>query len=237
MLETWFWTQNQCFEAWGIIWDNFKKPQIDLNAKNWVQELNVVLTLEIRNNANQPILWFFWLNKLTAVSAPIWSQNFTYKTCMAVPMMCGVSLGHLSLPHGPYNEMSTWIIKNHGTMVEWATAKMGMTIISIHIVPTVIWPGEELGSSCRPEEFSSCLGQALIKTDIAGSAVQSKWLPDVCKIVTYLKWVKECIVMPQNNACIVRLWLGGLLCPLHNTKVCCQLKICHHLASLDQHGW
>ena len=26
MLETWFWTQNQCFEAWGIIWDNFKKP-------------------------------------------------------------------------------------------------------------------------------------------------------------------------------------------------------------------
>ena len=40
MLETWFWTQNQCFEAWGIIWDNFKKPQIDLNAKNWVQELN-----------------------------------------------------------------------------------------------------------------------------------------------------------------------------------------------------
>ena len=48
--------------------------------------------------------------------------------------------------------------------------------------------------------------------------------------------VKECIVMPQNNACIVRLWLGGLLCPLHNTKVCCQLKICHHLASLDQHG-
>ena len=59
MLETWFWTQNQCFEAWGIIWDNFKKPQIDLNTKNWVQELNVVLTLEIRNNANQPILWFF----------------------------------------------------------------------------------------------------------------------------------------------------------------------------------
>ena len=54
MLETWFWTQNQCFEAWGIIWDNFKKPQIDLNAKNWVQELNVVLTLEIQNNANQP---------------------------------------------------------------------------------------------------------------------------------------------------------------------------------------
>ena len=92
------------------------------------------------------VLWFFWLNKLTAASAPIKSQNFMYKTCMAVPMMCGVSLGHLSLPHGPYNEMSTWIIKNHGTMVEWATAKMGMTIISIHIVPTVIWPGEELGS-------------------------------------------------------------------------------------------
>ena len=24
MLETWFWTQNQCFEAWGITWDNFR---------------------------------------------------------------------------------------------------------------------------------------------------------------------------------------------------------------------
>ena len=54
MLEAWIWTQNQCFEAWGIIWDNFKKPQIDLNAKNWVQELNVVSTLEIRNNVNRP---------------------------------------------------------------------------------------------------------------------------------------------------------------------------------------
>ena len=66
------------------------------------------------------VLWFFWLNKLTAASAPIKSQNFMYKTCMAVPMMCGVSLGHLSLPHGPYNEMSTWIIKKeiwyHGGM-------------------------------------------------------------------------------------------------------------------------
>ena len=31
MLETWF-----CFGAWGIIWDYFQKPQIDLKAKNWV---------------------------------------------------------------------------------------------------------------------------------------------------------------------------------------------------------
>ena len=144
MLKTWFWWQNQCFWAWRIIWYNFQKPEIDLNAKNWVQELNVVLRSGTMPTG--PILWFFWLNKLTAASAPIKSQNFMYKTCMAVPMMCGVSLGPLWLPHGPYNEMSTWIIKNHGTMVEWATAKMGMTIISIHIVPTVIWPGEELGS-------------------------------------------------------------------------------------------
>ena len=30
MLETWFWCQNQ----WGIIWDYFQKPQIDLKATN-----------------------------------------------------------------------------------------------------------------------------------------------------------------------------------------------------------
>ena len=42
MLETWFWCQNQCFEVWGIIWDNFQKPQIDPKAKNRVEGLKEV---------------------------------------------------------------------------------------------------------------------------------------------------------------------------------------------------
>ena len=39
MLETWFLWQNQCFGVWGIIWDHFQKPKIDLKAKNWVEGL------------------------------------------------------------------------------------------------------------------------------------------------------------------------------------------------------
>ena len=42
MLETWFWWQNQCFVAWGIIWDYFQKPQIDLKATNRVEGLKEV---------------------------------------------------------------------------------------------------------------------------------------------------------------------------------------------------
>ena len=39
MLETWFWCQTPGFWVWGIIWDHFQKPQIDLKAKNWVDGL------------------------------------------------------------------------------------------------------------------------------------------------------------------------------------------------------
>ena len=39
MLETWFWWQNQCFGVWGIIWDSYQKPHIDLKAKNWTERL------------------------------------------------------------------------------------------------------------------------------------------------------------------------------------------------------
>ena len=42
MLETWFCWQNQCFGAWGIIWDYFQKPQIDLKATNRVEGLKEV---------------------------------------------------------------------------------------------------------------------------------------------------------------------------------------------------
>ena len=35
MLETSF----LCFEVWGIIWDHFQKPQIDLKAKDWTERL------------------------------------------------------------------------------------------------------------------------------------------------------------------------------------------------------
>ena len=37
MLETWFLWQNQCFGVWEIIWDHFRKPQIDPKAKNRVE--------------------------------------------------------------------------------------------------------------------------------------------------------------------------------------------------------
>ena len=33
---------NQCFGVWGIICDHFKKPEIDLKAKNWVEGLKEV---------------------------------------------------------------------------------------------------------------------------------------------------------------------------------------------------
>ena len=39
MLESWFWWQNQWFGVWGIIWDSYQKPQIDLMDKNWVDRL------------------------------------------------------------------------------------------------------------------------------------------------------------------------------------------------------
>ena len=42
MIEKWFWWLNQCFWAWGIIWDYFKKSQIDLKAMNRVEGLKEV---------------------------------------------------------------------------------------------------------------------------------------------------------------------------------------------------
>ena len=42
LLDTWFWWQNQCFVAWGIIWDYFQKPQIDLKATDRVEGLKEV---------------------------------------------------------------------------------------------------------------------------------------------------------------------------------------------------
>ena len=42
MIEKWFWWLNQCFWAWGIIWDYFQKSQIDLKAMNRVKGLKEV---------------------------------------------------------------------------------------------------------------------------------------------------------------------------------------------------
>ena len=42
MIETWFWRQTQCFFGWGIIWDYFEKPQIDVKATNRVEGLKEV---------------------------------------------------------------------------------------------------------------------------------------------------------------------------------------------------
>ena len=44
MLETWFWCQTSCFLTWGIMWDHFCEPQLDLKVKNKVEG-----PLEVKN--------------------------------------------------------------------------------------------------------------------------------------------------------------------------------------------
>ena len=84
-------------------------------------------------------------------------------------------------------------------MVEWAPAKMGMTIISIHIVPTVIWPGEELGSHLHNPLISWEPAPAYIKilhrSTVGGSKVwwqpdfwSKSWLDRLWKKVNFSVW-------------------------------------------------
>ena len=39
MLWTWCWYPTLCFGVWGITWDHFCEPQIDLKVKNGVDWL------------------------------------------------------------------------------------------------------------------------------------------------------------------------------------------------------
>ena len=85
MLETWFCWQNQCFGAWGIIWDYFQKPQIDLKATNRVEGLK-----EVKKHFKE------W-NSISA------SEHARDMVLVAKPMFCCMG-NHLGL----FSEASDW---------------------------------------------------------------------------------------------------------------------------------
>ena len=50
MLETWFWCQTSCFLTWGIMWDHFCEPQLDLKVKNKVEGPQEVKNIFMERN-------------------------------------------------------------------------------------------------------------------------------------------------------------------------------------------
>ena len=83
MLETSF----LCFEVWGIIWDHFQKPQIDLKAKDWTERL-----LEDKKDFKK------WNSNLGSNSA---SEHARDMVVVATPMFWGIG-NHL----GPFSKAS-----------------------------------------------------------------------------------------------------------------------------------
>ena len=82
MQETWFWWQNQCFGVWGIIWDHFQKPQIDLKPKNCVAgcrksrrtSRSKILTWGVTQLLSMLETWFWWQNQCFGVWGIIWDH-------------------------------------------------------------------------------------------------------------------------------------------------------------------
>ena len=98
MLETWFWWLHQCFGVWGIIWDHFQKPQIDLKAKNCVHGLQ-----EVKKDFKK------WHSNLGINSA---FEHARDMVLVAKPMLWGMGIiwDHFQKPHIDM-KAKNWIVR------------------------------------------------------------------------------------------------------------------------------